>query len=181
MLRLNNSSLSRTSTKSGVNSIQMFATFDDITKTGRVRAKHSQRFTIQDGLLSLNGKQHLLVEPLDFNADPLDLMQYFTERFNSDQPDIFLEPPQCKDNSPVPKLISEVRWEYLDMPWRAIDKSGTVAYFERRPVLDKAGYWVSITEGVMPKYGKSLCIADTYVCSLQSNTKKELKGNGNTI
>ncbi len=58
MLRLNNSSLSRTITRSGVNSIQMFAVFDDVTKTGKVKAKHSQRFTIQDDSLSLNGKQH---------------------------------------------------------------------------------------------------------------------------
>lgn len=168
MLRLNNSSLSRTVTKSGVNSIQMFAVFDDVTKSGSLNSKHSQRFTIQDDQLSLNGKQHLLVDSLDFNADPLELMQYFIERFSSVQPDMFLVAPQSKGGMPILKLISEVRWEYPDMAWRAIDKSGSVAYFERRPVLDKAGFWVAVSEGVMPKCGKSLCIADNYQCSLQN-------------
>ena len=168
MLILNNSSLSRTVTQSGVNSIQMFAVFDDVTKSGSLNSKYSQRFTIQDNLLSLNGKQHLLVDSLDFNADPLELMQYFIERFNSTQPDMFLVAPKSKGGIPTPKLISEVRWEYLDMAWRAIDKSGAVAYFERRPVLDKAGYWVSAIDGVIARYGKSLCIADNYKCSLQN-------------
>lgn len=168
MLRLNNSSLSRTSTKSGVNSIQMYATFDEVTKAGEVKARNSHRFTIQDDSLSLNGKEHVLAEQLDFNADPLELMQYFIERFNSNQPDMFLVAPQSKGGIPIPKLISEVRWEYLDMAWRAIDKSGAVAYFERRPVLDKAGYWVSAIDGVIARYGKSLCIADNYQCSLQN-------------
>lgn len=167
MLRLNNSSLSRTSTKSGVNSIQMYATFDDTTKAGRVKAKNAQRFTIQDDSLHLNGKEYLLVEQLDFNADPLELMQYFIERFNSTQPDMFLMAPQSK-GAQIPVLISEVRWEYPDMNWRAIDKGGTVAYFASRPRLDSAGFWVSMTEGVIPKYGKSICIADAYKQSLRS-------------
>lgn len=173
MLRLNNSSLSRTITRSGVNSIQMFAVFDDVTKAGKVKAKHSQRFTIQDDSLSLNGKQHQLSEQLDFNADPLDLMQYFIERFSSAQPDMFLVAPQSKGGIQVPKLISEVRWEYPDMAWRAIDKSGAVAYFERRPVLDKAGYWVSAIDGVIARYGKSLCIADNYQCSVQNANERK--------
>lgn len=174
MLRLNNSSLSRTVMRSGVNSIQMYATFDDVTKGGAVRAKNSQRFTIQDSLLSLNGKQYTIVDLLDFNADPLDLMQYFIERFNSDQPDMFLVAPQPKGGIQAPKLISEVRWEYPEMNWRAIDKGGTVAYFERRPVLDKAGYWVSTMDGVVAKYGKSLCIADNYQCSVQNANERKL-------
>lgn len=173
MLRLNNSSLSRTQLRSGINSIQMYATFDEVTKAGKVKAKNSQRFTIQDDLLSLNGKEHALVEQLDFNADPEDLMQYFIERFNSNQPDMFLKEPRSKDGVQIPRLISEVRWEYPDMNWRAIDKGGTVAYFERRPVLDKAGFWVAIAEGVMPKYGKSLCIADNYECSLQNANERK--------
>ena len=173
MLRLNNSSLSRTVTKGGVNSIQMFAVFDDVTKSGSLNSKCSQRFTIQDDLLSLNGKQHLLVDSLDFNADPLELMQYFIERFNTNQPDMFLVAPQSKGGIQIPKLISEVRWEYPDMAWRAIDKSGAVAYFERRPLLDKAGYWVSAIDGVIAKYGKSLCIADNYQCSVQNANERK--------
>lgn len=172
MLRLNNSSLKRTVTPNGVSSIQMYATFDDITKTGEVKAKSSQKFTIQDDLLNLNGKQHSLVELLDFNADPLDLMQYFIDRFNSAQPDLFLVAPESKGGGLTPKLIGEVRWEYTDMAWRAIDKGGAVAYFERRPVLDKAGYWVSAIDGVIAKYGKSLCIADNYQCSVQNINDK---------
>ncbi len=168
MLRLNNSSLSRTVTKSGVNSIQMFAVFDDVSKNGKVKAKNAQRFTIQDDLLSLNGQQYCLSEPVDLNADPEDLIQYFEARFGSVQPDMFVEPPRSRGGIQVPKSIKEVRWEYPDMQWRAIDKSGAVAYFERRPVLDKAGYWVSAIDGVVARYGKSLCIADNYQCSVQS-------------
>lgn len=173
MLRLNNSSLKRTSTKSGVSSIQMYATFDDVTKAGKVKAKNAQRFTIQDDSLSLNGKQYSLSEQLDFNADPLELMQYLIERFDSDQPDMFLIAPQCKGGIQAPKLISEVRWEYPDLSWRAIDKGGTVAYFEHRPRLDKAGFWVATGEGVMPKYGKSICVADNYECSLMNANERK--------
>ena len=172
MLRLNHSSLIRAVTQSGVNSIQMYAVFDDVTKSGGIKCKNAQRFAIEDNLLMLNGTKHLLVEPVDLNADPEDLIQYFDARFSSVQPDIFLEPPLSRGGIQVPKSIKEVRWEYLDMAWRSIDKAGTVAYFERRPILDKAGYWVSAIEGIVARYGKSLCIADNYQCSVQNINDK---------
>lgn len=171
MLRLNNSSVARESSN-GINTVRMYAVFDDVTKSGGIKCKNAQRFAIEDNLLMLNGTKHLLVEPVDLNADPEDLIQYFDARFSSVQPDIFLEPPLSRGGIQVPKSIKEVRWEYLDMAWRAIDKAGTVAYFERRPILDKAGYWVSAIEGIVARYGKSLCIADNYQCSVQNINDK---------
>lgn len=166
MLRLNNSLVVRESVN-GVDTVRMHAVFDDVTKSGSIKYKHAQRFAIKNNLLTLNGAQHCLVEPVDLNADPEDLIQYFEARFGSVQPDIFVEPPRSRGDIQLPKSIKEVRWEYPDMAWRAIDKAGTVAYFERRPVLDKAGYWVSTMDGVLAKYGKSLCIADNYQCSVE--------------
>jgi len=167
MLRLNNSLVARESVN-GVDAVRMSAVFDDVTKSGGVKRKHAQRFAIKDSLLTLNGVKHCLSEPIDLNADPEDLIQYFEARFGSVQPDMFVEPPRSRGGIQLPKSIKEVRWEYLDMAWRAIDKSGAVAYFERRPVLDKAGYWVSAIDGVIARYGKSLCIADNYQCSVQN-------------
>ena len=167
MLRLNNSSVVRESIN-GIDTVRISAVFDDVTKSGRLRCKHAQRFAIKDNLLVLNGENHQLYEPIDLNAEPEELIQYFEERFGSVQPDIFLQPPTSRNGIQLPKSIKEVRWEYLDMPWRAIDKSGAVAYFEHRPVLDKAGYWVSAIDGVVAKYGKSLCIANNYQCSVQN-------------
>ncbi|MGP4715462.1 hypothetical protein ACTXGL_02330 [Psychrobacter sp. T6-6] len=166
MLRLNNSSVVRESINGGV-TVRMFAVFDDVTNTGSIKRKHAQRFTIKNDLLTLNGAKHHLPDPVDLNAEPEELIQYFEERFGSVQPDIFLQPPTSRNGIQLPKSIKEVRWEYPDMAWRAIDKAGTVAYFERRPVLDKAGYWVSVMDGVLAKYGKSLCIADNYQCSVE--------------
>ena len=166
MLRLNNSSVVRESVNGGV-TVRMSAVFDDVTKSGSIKYKHAQRFAIKDSLLTLNGVKHCLSEPIDLNADPEDLIQYFEARFASVQPDMFVEPPRSRGGIQLPKSVKELRWEYLDMPWRAIDKSGAVAYFERRPVLDKAGYWVSTMDGVLAKYGKSLCIADNYQCSVE--------------
>lgn len=166
MLRLNNSSVARES-GNGVDAVHMYAVFDDVTKAGVIKHKHAQRFAIKDNLLTLNGIKHCLSEPVDLNADPEDLIQYFEARFGSVQPDMFIEPPRSRSGIQLPKSIKEVRWEYLDMAWRAIDKSGAVAYFERRPALDKAGYWVSAIDGVIARYGKSLCIADNYQCSVQ--------------
>ncbi len=167
MLRLNNSSVVRESVN-GVDAVRMYAVFDDVTKAGVIKHKYAQRFAIKDNLLILNGAQHCLAEPVDLNADPEDLIQYFEARFGSVQPDMFVDTPRSKGGIQVPKSIKEVRWEYLDMQWRAIDKSGAVAYFDRRPVLDKAGFWVSAIEGVVARYGKSLCIADNYQCSVQN-------------
>ena len=172
MLRLNNSSVAR-ETINGIDAVRMYAVFDDVTKAGVIKHKHAQRFAIKDNLLTLNGAQHCLVEPVDLNADPEDLIKYFEARFSSAQPDMFLVAPQSKGGIQVPKLISEVRWEYPDMAWRAIDKSGAVAYFERRPVLDKAGYWVSAIDGVIARYGKSLCIADNYQRSVQNANERK--------
>ncbi|MGB6924791.1 hypothetical protein [Psychrobacter sp.] len=166
MLRLNNSSVVRESVN-GVDAVRMHAVFDDVTKSGNIKRKHAQRFVIKDNLLTLNGIKHYLPDAVDLNAEPEDLIAYFEARFGSVQPDIFLEPPSSRSGIQVPKSIKEVRWEYPDMAWRAIDKAGTVAYFERRPVLDKAGYWVSTMDGVLAKYGKSLCIADNYQCSVE--------------
>lgn len=167
MLRLNNSSVSRESCN-GVDTVRMSAVFDDVTKAGGIKHKHAQRFSIKDNLLTLNGVKHCLSEPVDLNADPEDLIQYFEARFGSVQPDMFVEPPRSISGIQLPKSIKEVRWEYPDMPWRAIDKAGAVAYFERRPVLDKAGFWVAVSEGIMPKYGKSLCLTDNYECSVRN-------------
>ena len=166
MLRLNNSSVCRES-YNGIDKVRMSVVFDDVTKTGRIKHKHAQRFAIKDNILTLNGTEHYLPDSVDLNADPEDLIQYFDARFSSVQPDIFLEPPLSRGGSQVPKSIKEVRWEYPDMPWRAIDKAGAVAYFERRPILDKAGYWVSASEGVVARYGRSLCIAENYQCSVE--------------
>ncbi|MFK3915738.1 hypothetical protein [Psychrobacter sp. NPDC078501] len=166
MLRLNNSSVVRESVNGGV-TVRMSAVFDDVTKSGSIKQKHAQRFVIRDSLLTLNGSKHCLSEAVDLNAEPEDLIKYFEARFNSTQPDMLLEPPSSRGGIQAPKSIKEVRWEYPDMAWRAIDKAGTVAYFERRPVLDKAGYWVSTMDGVLAKYGKSLCIADNYQCSVE--------------
>lgn len=167
MLRLNHSLVVR-ELSNGINAIRMSAVFDEVSKSGHIKHKHAQRFVIKDDLLTLNGTQHYLSEPIDMNADPEELIEYFEARFNRVQPDMFVEPPHSKGSNQIPVLISEVRWEYLDMSWRAIDKAGTVAYFERRPVLDKAGFWVAVAEGVIPKYGKSLCIADGYIDSLRN-------------
>ena len=167
MLRLNNSSVVRESIN-GIDTVRMAAVFDDVTKTGRTRHKYAQRFAIKDNLLILDGLKHQLCEPVDLSADPEDLIAYFLARFGSIQPDIFIKPPSSRRESVVPKSIKEVRWEYPDKPWRAIDKAGTVAYFEHRPILDKAGYWVSAIEGIVARYGKSLCIADNYQCSLRN-------------
>lgn len=172
MLRLNNSSVAR-ETINGIDAVRMHAVFDDVTKAGFIKHKHAQRFDIKDNLLILNGAQHCLAEPVDLNADPEDLIQYFEARFGSVQPDMFVEPPRSRGGIQAPKSIKEVRWEYPDMQWRAIDKSGAVAYFERRPVLDKAGYWVSAIDGVVARYGKSLCIADNYQCTMQNLHKGE--------
>lgn len=60
-----------------------------------------------------------------------------------------------------------------DPETRQFDNGGTVAYFERRPVLDNAGYWVAVSEGMMPKYGKSLCIADNYKRSLMNANERK--------
>lgn len=166
MLRLNNSSVVRESVN-GVDAVRMHAVFDDVTKSGNIKRKHAQRFVIKDNLLKLNGIKHYLPDAVDLNAEPEDLIAYFEARFGSVQPDIFLEPPSSRSGIQVPKSIKEVRWEYPDMAWRAIDKAGTVAYFERRPVLDKAGYWVSTMDGVLAKYGRSLCISDNYQCSVE--------------
>lgn len=167
MLRLNNSLVARESVN-GVDTVRMSAVFDDVTKSGGVKRKHAQRFAIKENLLTLNGVKHCLSEPIDLNADPEDLIQYFEARFNSVQPDMLLEPPMPRGGIQAPKSIQEVRWEHLDKQWRAIDKSGAVAYFKHRPVLDKAGYWVSAIDGVIARYGKSLCIADNYQCSAQN-------------
>ncbi|MGP5436603.1 hypothetical protein [Psychrobacter alimentarius] len=167
MLRLNNSSVVRESIN-GIDTVQMSAVFDDVTKTGRTRRMYAQCFAIKDNFLILDGLKHQLCEPVDLNADPEDLIAYFLARFGSVQPDIFIKPPSSRRESVVPKSIKEVRWEYPNMPWRAIDKSGAVAYFERRPMLDKAGYWVAAIEGIVARYGKSLCIADNYQCSLRN-------------
>lgn len=172
MLRLNHRSISRTA-YSGVESVRMSAVFDDITKTGAIMHSNSQRFVVKDNLLTLNGTQHQLSELLDLNAEPEELIAYFNQRFGSAQPDMFLEPPQSKGGNRIPMFISELRWEYPDMTWRAIDKGGTVAYFERRPVLDKAGFWVSASEGVMPRYGKSLCVTDNYKRSLMNANERK--------
>lgn len=165
MLRLNHSSISRKA-RNGIESVRMSAVFDDVTKSGDIKSKHSQRFAIKGNLLTLNGTQHQLSAQIDLSAEPEQLIDYFNQRFGSAQPDMFLEPPTRKGRNEIPVLISEVRWEYPDLQWRAIDKGGTVAYFERRPVLDNAGYWVAVSEGVTPRYGKSLCIADNYKRSL---------------
>ena len=167
MLRLNHSLVVR-ELSDGINAVRMSAVFDEVSKSGHIKCKNAQRFAIQNNLLTLNGTQHYLSEPIDMSADPEDLIEYFEARFNSAQPDMFIEPPHSKGGNQIPVLISEVRWEYSDMPWRAIDKAGTIAYFERRPVLDKAGFWVAVAEGVIPKYGKSLCIADGYKDSLHN-------------
>lgn len=167
MLRLNYSSVVRNAINS-VESVRMFAVFDDVTKSGDVQHKHSQRFNIEDSVLILNGIQHQLSEPVNLNADPEDLMSYFAARFASAQADIFLEPPQPRGGAKAPVSIKEIHWEYPDMAWRGIDKGGTVAYFAQRPKLDSAGYWVAANEGVMPKYGKSICIANNYKRSLRS-------------
>ncbi|WP_352338214.1 hypothetical protein [Psychrobacter sp. 16-MNA-CIBAN-0192] len=167
MLRLNHSSVVRKAQK-GIESVRMLAVFDDVTKSGDVQHELSQRFNVKDNVLTLNGVQHQLSEPVNLNADPEDLMHYFAARFASAQPDIFLEPPQSKGGARIPVSIKEVHWEYPDMTWRGIDKGGTVAYFAQRPKLDNAGYWVAATEGVMPKYGKSICIASDYKRSLRS-------------
>lgn len=172
MLRLNNSSVVRESIN-GIDTVRMSAVFDDVTKSGRLKRKHAQRFTIKNNLLVLAGKRHQLCDPIDLNAEPEELIQYFEDRFGSVQPDMFVEPPRSRGGIQVPKSIKEVRWEYPDMQWRAIDKSGAVAYFERRPVLDKAGYWVSAIDGVVARYGKSLCIADNYQCTMQNLHKGE--------
>ena len=172
MLRLNNSSVVRESIN-GIDTVRMSAVFDDVTKSGRLKRKHAQRFTIKDNLLVLAGKRHQLCDPIDLNAEPEELIQYFEDRFGSVQPDMFVEPPRSRGGIQAPKSIKEVRWEYPDMQWRAIDKSGAVAYFERRPVLDKAGYWVSAIDGVVARYGKSLCIADNYQCTMQNLHKGE--------
>ncbi len=171
MLRLNNSSVVRESIN-GIDTVRMSAVFDDVTKTGRTRRMYAQRFVIKDNFLILDGLKHQLCETVDLNADPEDLIAYFLVRFGSVQPDIFIKPPSSRRESVVPKSIKEVHWEYPDKPWRAIDKAGTVAYFEYRPVLDKAGYWVSAIEGVVAQYGKSLCIADNYQCSVQNINDK---------
>lgn len=167
MLRLNNSSVSRC-TKNNIEVVRMTAVFDDVTRSGDIKRLHSQCFSIINDVLIVNGIKHHLSEHINLNADPEDLMQYFTARFNSAQPDMFLEAPEPRGGHQAPVSINEVKWEYPDMHWRAIDKGGAVAYFERRPVLDKAGYWVSASEGVIPRYGKSLCIADNYKRSLRN-------------
>ncbi len=167
MLRLNNSLVVRES-RNGINAVRMSAVFDDVTQLGSIKRKCALSFTIRDDLLTLNGAKYHLSEPVDMNADPEDLIQYFEARFGSAQPDMFLELPMAHSGLQVPKSIKEVLWEYSDMSWRAIDKAGSVAYFERRPVLDKAGFWVSVSEGVVAKYGKSLCITDNYQCSVRN-------------
>lgn len=169
MLRLNNSSVVRESCN-GTSAVRMFAVFDDVTKSGSVKRKHAQRFVIKGNLLTLNNENHYLSEPVDMDADPEDLIEYFVTRFGGLQPDMFVVPPSPRCGSVVPKFIKEIPWEYIDMDWRAIDKSGAVAYFERRPVLDKAGYWVSTTDGILAKYGKSLCMSDNYQCSVEKRS-----------
>ena len=103
MLRLNNSSVVRESIN-GIDMVRMSAVFDDVTKTGRTRRKYAQRFAIKDNLLVLNGKSHQLCEPIDLNAEPEELIQYFEERFGSVQPDIFLQPPTSRNGIQLPNL-----------------------------------------------------------------------------
>ena len=166
MLRLNYSSIERT-TSVGVNTVCMLALFDDVTKAGKVKRKHAKRFDISNGILKIDGTEFQLSDDVDLNADPEALMAYFDARYLRPQPDMFAELPKSNSGWQAPKLLKEVHWEYPDLPWRAVDKAGAVAYFKQRPVLDKAGYWVSASIGVMPKYGKSLCIADSFECSLR--------------
>ena len=168
MLRLNNSTVTNTEREDGTSECFMQASFDEVTRTGRVKSKRSAMFTIRGSVLSLNGAQHQLDDPVNLIADPEDLIQYFEARFNSLQADMFLEPPQSRLSMPIPVSINDVRWEYYDMSWRAIDKGGTVAYFNQRPQLDKAGFWVASAEGVIPVYGKFICFTDGYKNSLHS-------------
>lgn len=166
MLRLNNSCVTR-KTEGGIDSIRMYAVFDSIDKRGMVKEHRAKRFDIEDNFLVFQNNRYALSEAIDLNADPEDLIEYFESKFNTAQPDLFLEPPTAGLGIQIPKYIKEVRWEHPIMKWRAIDKSGAVAYFEHRPVLDKAGCWVSAIDGVVARYGKSLCIPDNYQCSVE--------------
>ena len=171
MLRLDPSHVRTSEVKGGDSSRYMSAVFDDVTKTGKVKTKHSQRFVIRDGVLTLNGVKHDITDAIDMRAEPERLIAYFNALFNSTQLDIFLEPPLASGDR-LPMLVKDLRWEYPDLAWRAVDKAGTVAYFNSRPKLDNAGYWVSVIEGVTARYGTSICFADNYASSVQNINDK---------
>lgn len=138
------------------------ATFDEVTKSGRIKAKEVERFKWQNGVLEINGNTYDLDAPIDIDAKPEDLMAWFKEITLKGQIDMFdlLNPPSSKasETSVTAVDIDALKWEYPEYEWRAVDKAGTIPYFKSRPTLDKAGFWIVYDANEYPKYSDYFAI-----------------------
>lgn len=155
--------------KTGTLSKTMYAIFDQVTKSGKLKRKQAEQFIIKNDVFVLNGQKYQLSEHIDIFAEAEEVMAYLKKIASSDQIDMFLEPPSSRDIL-VRHIYADLKWDYPDLNWRAMDESGAIPYFTNRPKLDNAGFWVSPVEGELPRYSKYLCVAeDDFRFSVQSN------------
>ena len=137
---------------------KMYAAFNQLTKSGKIKAKHCEEFFYKNGLLRLNGQEYHIEIPIDLYADQNELMAWFKKITAKGQIDMFaeLEPPTAKRTECDLTVLSlkNQPWEYPDCQWRAVDVCGGGAYFKGRPQLDKCGYWVSTMLDELPIYAK---------------------------
>lgn len=166
MLRLNHSTVVQSS-RYGT---WIDGTFDEITKTGKVKIKGAEQFRWQDGILELNGTKHEINLPFDIDAEPEQLMYWF-KRVTSSQGDMFaiIDPPSRNTGDGIKVVdINDLKWEYPEYEWRAVDKNGTIPYFKTRPTIDNAGFWLVYDNDEYPKYSDYLASnTDDYKRSLR--------------
>ena len=77
---------------------KMYAAFNELTKSGKIKAKHCEEFFYKNGLLRLNGQEYHVETPIDLYADQNQLMAWFKKITAKGQIDMFaeLEPPTAK-------------------------------------------------------------------------------------
>ena len=148
------------------------ATFDEVTKSGKVKKRLAERFYWKDGVLELNGITYDLGVAIDIDAKPEDLMAWFKKITKKRQIDMFdlLNPPSSKasETSLTAVDINTLKWEYPEYEWRAVDKAGSIPYFKSRPTLDKAGFWIVYDSNEYPEYSDYLASnTDDYKRSLR--------------
>ena len=138
------------------------AVFDEVTKSGKVKKRLAERFYWKDGVLELNGITYNLGIPIDIDAKPEHLMEWFKKVTSKGQIDMFdlLDPPSSKTSeaSAAAVDIDTLKWDYPEYEWRAVDKYGTIPYFKNRLTLDGAGYWISYVTDDIPKYSDYFAI-----------------------
>lgn len=168
MLRLNSSMVWDSSKGNKVAQ----ATFDQVTKSGKVKTLKAEQFDYRDGLLELNGESYQIDIPVDINANPEELLAWFKKVTSKGQIDMIdlLVPPKPRDTSfgETAVDVATLKWEYPECEWRAVDKYGTIPYFKNRPTLDGAGYWISYVADDYANYSGHFALdTENYKRSLQ--------------